>query len=72
MEIRKNGKVYKVKGYNKLFITSTSALGTQGTDELDDELIGAKKTSILAKFKKNQKSKSTSRFLTTEFIKEIA
>lgn len=72
LEIRKNGKVYNVKGYNKLFITSTSALGTQGTDELDDELIGAKKTSILAKFKKNQKSKSTSRFLTTEFIKEIA
>ena len=49
-----------------------SNLGTEGTDSLDDELIGAKKSTILSKFKKNQSAKTTSRFLTNEFIKEIA
>jgi len=39
---------------------------------LDDELVGAKKATIMSRFKKNQKNKSTSRFLTNEFIKEIA
>ena len=70
--IRKTGLVYKVKGYNKLFVTSSNALSVAGSDELDDEFIDAKKTRILAAFKRNQKSKTTSRFLTTEFIKEIA
>ena len=64
--------VYNVKGYNKLFVTSSNALSVSGSDELDDEFIDAKKTRILAAFKRNQKSKTTSRFLTTEFIKEIA
>ena len=59
-------------GYNKLFITAASNLGVEGSDELDDELVDAKKTKVLAAFKKNQKSKTTSRFLTNEFIKEIA
>lgn len=71
-EIRKVGKVYSVHGYNKLFITSSNALRVDGTDELDEELVDAKKVRILAAFKKNQKSKTTSRFLTNEFIKEIA
>ena len=69
---RKEGVVIKVHGYNKLFLTSASNLGTDGTESLDDELIGAKKATILSKFKKNQNAKSTSRFLTNEFIKEIA
>ena len=70
--IRKTGMVYNVKGYNKLFVTSSNALSVSGSDELDDEFIDAKKTRILAAFKRNQKSKTTSRFLTTEFIKEIS
>ena len=69
---RKEGVVIKTHGYNKLFLTSASNLGTEGTDSLDDELIGAKKSTILSKFKKNQNAKTTSRFLTNEFIKEIA
>jgi len=64
--------VVNCHGYNKLFITAASAIGTEGTDELDDEFIDAKKVRVLAAFKKNQKSKTTSRFLTNEFIKEIA
>jgi hypothetical protein len=43
-----------------------------GDDELDDELIGANKNRVMAAFKRNQKGKTTSRFLTNEFIKEIA
>ena len=71
-EIRKEGKVFSAHGYNKLFLTAGSTLGTEGTDELDEELVDAKKVRVLAAFKKNQKSKTTSRFLTNEFIKEIA
>ena len=71
-EIRKTGKVYSVRGYNKLFLTGANVLAVSGSDELDDEFIDAKKTRIMAAFKRNQKSKTTSRFLTTEFIKEIA
>ena len=41
-------------------------------DELSDDLIGAKKSTLLSNFKKNRNSKVTSRFLTNEFIKEIA
>lgn len=69
---RKEGAVYKVHGYNKLFLTASSAIGTDGEETLDDELIGAKKATLTARFKKNQNAKSTSRFLTNEFIKEIA
>jgi hypothetical protein len=69
---RKEGAVYKVHGYNKLFLTASSAIGTDGAESLDDELIGAKKSTLTARFKKNQNAKSTSRFLTNEFIKEIA
>ena len=65
---RKEGVVIKVHGYNKLFLTSASNLGTDGTESLDDELIGAKKATILSKFKKNQNAKSTSRFLTLSLI----
>ena len=36
------------------------------------ELVDAKKSRIMSAFKRNQKSKTTSRFLTNEFIKEIA
>ena len=61
-----------VKGYNKLFLTSSNALGVSGDSELDDELVGATKRKLLGAFKKNQSSKTTSRFLTNEFIKEIA
>lgn len=70
--IRKTGYILNCHGYNKLFITSASAISVEGNDELDDELVDAKKTRVLAAFKKNQKSKNTSRFLTNEFIKEIA
>tara|TARA_A100001015_G_scaffold277739_1_gene337213 strand:+ start:111 stop:2459 length:2349 start_codon:yes stop_codon:yes gene_type:complete len=70
--IRKTGQVMDAFGYNKLFLTSSSALNTQGEDTLDDELIDAKKVRVLAAFKRNQNSKTTSRFLTNEFIKEIA
>jgi len=59
-------------GYNKLFLVSNSTLIASTDDELSDELEGAKKGRILSAFKKNQKNKTTSRFLTNEFIKEIA
>ena len=72
LQARKEGIVVKTHGYNKLFLTSASNLGAEGDETLDDELIGAKKSTIMSKFKKNQRSKSTSRFLTNEFIKEIA
>jgi hypothetical protein len=71
-QARSEGIVCKTHGYNKLFLTAASNLGTDGDETLDDELIGAKKSTIMSKFKKNQRSKSTSRFLTNEFIKEIA
>ena len=71
-QARKGGFVMDSHGYNKLFITAASNLGVEGSDELDDELVDAKKTKVLAAFKKNQKSKTTSRVLTNEFIKEIA
>ena len=71
-DMRKTGAIVKVKGYNKLFLTSASNLATTGDDELDDEFVGANKNRITAAFKRNQKGKSTSRFLTNEFIKEIA
>ena len=70
--IRKEGVAVNAKGYNKLFLTSTSALSVAGDSELDDELVGATKRKLLGAFKKNQRSKTTSRFLTNEFIKEIA
>ena len=72
LKARKEGAVIQTHGYNKLFLTAASNLGTGGEDTLDDELIGAKKSTILSKFKKNQSAKTTSRFLTNEFIKEIA
>ncbi len=71
-DMKKAGHVIEVKGYNKLFLTSASTLGTSGEDELDDEYIGANKNRVMAAFKRNQKGKTTSRFLTNEFIKEIA
>ena len=71
-EIRKEGKVFTAHGYNKLFLAAGNTLGTAGTDELGEEFIDAKKTRVMAAFKRNQKSKTTSRFLTNEFIKEIA
>lgn len=69
--IRKDGLVMKTHGYGKLFITASSNLATVD-DELSDDLIGAKKATLLSNFKKNQSSKVGSRFLTNEFIKEIA
>jgi len=71
-EMRKSGYVVEVKGYNKLFLTSASNLSATGEDELDDEFVGANKNRVMAAFKRNQKGKTTSRFLTNEFIKEIA
>ena len=71
-EMKKTGVVIEAKGYNKLFLTCASTLGATGDDELDDDLVGAKKSRVMAAFKRNQKGKTTSRFLTNEFIKEIA
>jgi len=71
-EIKKTGMVVKCHGYNKLFLTSATLLGATGDDELSDDLVDAKKVRVMAAFKRNQKSKTTSRFLTNEFIKEIA
>ena len=71
-EIRKEGKVFKCHGYNKLFITHANNMHTEGSDELEEEFVDAKKVRVMAAFKRNQKSKTTSRFLTNEFIKEIA
>ena len=71
-EMKKTGVVIEAKGYNKLFLTCASTLGATGADELDDDLVGAKKSRVMAAFKRNQKGKTTSRFLTNEFIKEIA
>ena len=71
-DAKKTGCVVDVKGYNKLFLTTASNLGASGDDELNDDLVGAKKSKVMAAFKRNQKGKSTSRFLTNEFIKEIA
>ena len=70
--IRKDGEVVEIHGYNKLFLTAANKLGIAGEDALDDEYIDAKKVRVLAAFKRNQRSKTTSRFLTNEFIKEIA
>ena len=63
--------VFKAHGYGKLFICCSSNLKTVD-DELSDDLIGAKKATLLSNFKKNRSSKVGSRFLTNEFIKEIA
>ena len=71
-DARKGGCVIEAHGYNKLFVAAASKIGVEGSDELDDELVDAKKSRIMSAFKKNQKSKTTSRFLTNEFIKEIA
>ena len=71
-EIRKHGKVVECHGYNKMFLTATSSLGIDGSDELDNDLVDAKKSRLMSAFKKNQKAKTTSRFLTNEFIKEIS
>ena len=71
-EIRKNGLVVDCHGYNKMFLTATSSLGVDGSDELDNDLVDAKKSKVMAAFKRNQKAKTTSRFLTNEFIKEIS
>lgn len=71
-EIRKTGKVFNCHGYNKLFITTISNLSAEGDDQLDDSLIDATRGRLKQAFLKNQRSKITSRFLTSEFIKEIA
>jgi hypothetical protein len=71
-DMRKSGVVVDTKGYNKLFLTTASNLATTGDDELGEEFIGANKNRVTAAFKRNQRGKSTSRFLTNEFIKEIA
>jgi len=71
-KVRKEGYMVKTHGYGKLFLTAASALTVDGDDTLSDEMIGAKKSSLMAAFKRNQRSKTTSRFLTNEFIKEIA
>ena len=72
LQTRKTGTVWDCKGYGKLFATGATTLVAGGEDELDDDLIGAKKGRLTSAFKKNQGKKSTSRFLTNEFIKEIA
>ena len=69
-DMKKTGSVIKVKGYNKLFLTAASNLATTGDDELDDEFVGANKNRITAAFKRNQRGKTTSRFLTNQFIKD--
>jgi len=71
-DVRNNGAVVKCKGYSKLFITTPKSLGVDSEDTLSDDYIDAKKVRVLAAFKRNQKAKTTSRFLTNEFIKEIA
>ena len=71
-DMKKSGYVIETQGYNKLFLTSASNLAATGEDELDDEFVGANKNRVMAAFKRNQKGKTTSRFLTNEFIKEIA
>jgi len=71
-EIRKEGKMINCKGYNKMFLVSATGLNASSEDGLSDDLIDAKKSRIMAAFKKNQRNKKTSRFLTNEFIKEIA
>ncbi len=70
-QIRKEGLVFKTHGYGKLFVCCSSNLKTIN-DELSDDLIGAKKSTLLSNFKKNRSGKVGSRFLTNEFIKEIA
>lgn len=72
VSIRTNGKVYSVKGYNKLFVCKTSSLATSGDDVLGENLNDASVRKITSAFKKNQKNKTSSRFLANEFIKEIA
>ena len=55
-----------------MFLTSATGLAASSDDTLSDDLKDAKKSRIMAAFKKNQRNKKTSRFLTNEFIKEIA
>jgi len=71
-EIRKEGKMIECHGYNKMFLVAATGLNASSEDGLSDDLIDAKKSRIMAAFKKNQRNKKTSRFLTNEFIKEIA
>lgn len=70
--VSKTGIVLDVKGYNKLFVAKTSNMSVLGDDELDEELSNASVRKINSAFKKNQKSKTTSRFLVNKFIQEIA
>ena len=71
-KIRKEGHIVDCHGYNKMFLTSATGLAASSDDTLSDDLKDAKKSRIMAAFKKNQRNKKTSRFLTNEFIKEIA
>ena len=71
-EIGKTGKVFDAHGYNKLFVCKTSSLSVHGEDFLDEDLKEASVRKISTAFLKNQKNKSSSRFLANEFIKEIA
>ena len=59
---RKEGVVIKTHGYNKLFLTSASILGTEGTDSLDDELIGAKKSKFFQSSKRIRMQKQLQDF----------
>ena len=72
LETRKVGSVFPCHGYGTLFVAYSKGLGVDGSEGLSDELVDASKQKLKGAFMRNMKSKSTSRFLANEFIKEIA
>ena len=71
LDTRKVGSVFPCHGYGTLFVAYSKGLGVDGSEGLSDELVDASKQKLKGAFMRNMKSKSTSRFLANEFIKEI-
>lgn len=71
-EIKKQGSVIPCHGYGKLFVAQSKVLEVTGDDELSDDMIGESRAKLTTAFKRNQKNKSTSRYLMNQFIQEIA
>ena len=72
-DMKKTGCVINVIGLQQIILDIIFNIDVQGDDELDDELVDAQtKVESLLLSKETKNLKSTSRFLTNEFIKEIA
>ena len=71
-DIKKQGSVIPCHGYGKLFVAQSKVLEVTGDDELSDDMVGESRAKLTTAFKRNQKNKSTSRYLMNQFIQEIA